>query len=209
MYYFQLRNLLLIQCFIFICFYQHAFAGENTFEVEYDEGAPSYTQDDLPLKPVKPDVITASSTLPSKSGEYKPGHAADGKAATAWCKGVEGKGTEEWLRFEFKKPVQVTVLSFVPFYAKNAATLANNNRIKKMKIEMDGGVSGIVEFTDAKWCKDCQLQYPAPLVNFYRKNKTSFIKTTSVTFTILDVYPGSKYNDTCISDIEIQAWTGK
>jgi len=207
--YYQLRIFLLTLCFSIICFYQHTFAGEKTFEVEYDEGAPSYTQDDLPLKPVKPDRVTASSILPSKSGEYKPDHAADGKAATAWCKGVTGTGAGEWLRFEFKKPVQVTVLSFVPFYAKNAATLANNNRIKKMKIEMDGGVSGIVEFSDAKWCKDCQLQYPAPLVNFYRKNKTRFIKSKSVKFIIMDVYPGSKYNDTCISDIEIQAWTGK
>ena len=202
-----IRTIFLAAFILFFCSLQHASADTKKFDVEYDEGAPSYG--DLPLHDIKPVRVSVSSTLASKNGAYEAKHAADGKPGTAWCKGTAGNGVGEWLLFEFSKPVPVTVLSFVPFFAKSDATLANNNRIKKLKIEMDGGVSGIVEFTDAKWCKDCQLQYPAPLVNFYKEGRTKFIKTKSIKFTILDVYPGRTYNDTCISDIEVKIWGGK
>ncbi len=203
------RRMLLSLILVIFCASGVALAAEKKFEIEYDEGAPSYTQDDLPLRDVKPDRVTASSTLHSKNGVYDPKYASDGKSATAWCKGKAGQGIGEWVRFEFKKPLPVTVISFTPFFAKNAAILANNNRIKKMKIEMDGGVNGTVEFSDAKWCNDCQLQYPAPLLNFYEKGNRKFYKTGSIKFTVLEVYQGVKYNDTCISDIEIKAWNGK
>jgi hypothetical protein len=206
---FPFRSIMVMSLLLLLGSNCHAAAGTLLFAVEYDEGNPSYAQDDLPLTTVKPDRVTASTTLKSKSGAYEAQNAADGKPESAWCKGTEGDGIGEWLQFQFDKPARVTVLSFTPFYGKSAAVLANNNRIKRLKVEMDGGISGIAEFTDAKWCSDCQLPYPAPLVNFHQDGGRKFVTTRSIKFTVLEVYSGKKYHDTCVSDIEVMAWTGK
>jgi hypothetical protein len=184
-------------------------AGTAIFSIDYDEGNPTYMEDDLPLKQIKPVRVTASSTLKSNKNSHEPKQGADGNAATAWCEGSEGNGVGEWLLFEFSKQIPLTVIEFTPFYAKSRETLANNNRIKRMKIEMEGGISGVVEFMDASWCSDCQLQYPAPYINFHTKKGPRFFKTQWIKFTVLDVYPGRKYTDTCISDIQISEWCGK
>lgn len=183
-------------------------ANTIIFSVEYDEGNPSYFRDDLPLKKVRPSKASASSTLASKTHVYAAKNAADGDASTAWCKGVAGNGYGEWLLYEYDKPVSVTVLEFKPFYAKNNDTLLNNNRIKKMKIDMEG-LSGVAEFSDAEWCNDCQLPYPAPLINFMEGFSKQPVKTRWIRFTILEVFSGRKFNDTCISEIGVQAWNRK
>ena len=175
--------------------------------VEYDEGAPSYG--DLPVQRVRPQRITASSTLASEKGAYAPEKAADQNPKTAWCQGTSAaEGKEAWIRYEWNQAQPISVITWTPFYAKSAETLQSNNKIKSMKVDWEGG-SGIVRFSRAQWCQDCQLSYPAPYLNWASTTSQAYRLTPWIQFTILEVFPEQKKKDTCLSEIGVQVWTGK
>jgi hypothetical protein len=180
----------------------------SSLQVQNDEGCPDYDCGDnegLPLEDVKPSAVTASSTLASKSDAYAAANASDHKDATAWCEGVKGLGVGEWLRYEFAAPIALQVLRFEPFYAKDRRTLAANGRVKRLRVEMEGGFRREAAFDDARWCPSdepgaCQLQYPAPYVFLKAPVRTSWVKLT-----ILEVWKPGKYEDTCISSLDVMA----
>ena len=69
-----------------------------------------------------------------------------------------------------------------------------NNRIKKARIETDTGESFIVEFNDCVEFKMIELSWK--------------VEPKKVKITILEVYKGTKYDDTCITSIDFlnRAW---
>ncbi len=74
-------------------------------------------------------------------------------------------------------------------YQKNTEVYDNNSRPKELIVSFPDGQSLIVELND---------YYGAQKIVF-----DSSLETTSVTFTINDVYPGGKYEDTVISEIQL------
>lgn len=138
---------------------------------------------------IKWDGIEASSVLPpSSSGNYVAQNVDDWNGSTAWAEGVEGDGQGSWILFKSTAPRKVKGIEIDNGYKKSPQIFASNNRVKKVKVEFSDGSSIIKELTDG----------------YDMNNNISLNKETSTTYikiTILEVYKGSKYSDTCMSGV--------
>lgn len=139
------------------------------------------------------DSLTASSSLdPSGSITYSPKNVMDGKPETSWTEGVSGHGMGEWIKLEAGQDQVVTGINILAGYAKNDQIYKQNNRVKTLKVECSDGTSKVFTLEDlADYLAYQELEFDSPV-------RTKFIKLT-----IIDVYPGSKYEDTCISEITL------
>lgn len=177
---------------------------KTNLSVLYSEGGEdSLCSDNRCL--IKASKITSSSVLENKSA-YASKNIADGEPRTAWCEGVPGVGIGEWIRFDFGKAVDIAGFFITPFYAKSKKTLFNNCRIKSLKVEWEGSSYFEVRFNDEDpqhtFAPGMQADFSAPYVDFINNpHLNKMVKTTWVKFTILDVYPGKRFKDTCISDV--------
>ncbi len=101
-----------------------------------------------------------------------------------WVEGVKGYGINETLSIEFKN--QVYGFSILNGYAdiQNMKLFKENSRVKKLKVEdLENKLEYIMDFDDKIYFNYLELSKPSK----------------SIKLTILDVYKGTKYQDTCIS----------
>ena len=136
--------------------------------------------------------VTASSTLTEKgrpASFYAPERAVDGKLSTCWCKGTRGDGKGEWLQIDFAKPTRIKGLRVYPGCGSSQTIYGNNNRISKLTVET--GSRSSFTLPDERRLHDLEVRTPSPV--------------TSVRFTIEAVYPGKKFDDTCIGEVLIDA----
>jgi len=138
--------------------------------------------------------VTASSHLPAdRYGTYFPYAAIDGARGTAWVEGVPGPGVGEWIELTFPSTVEVRVLRFDIGYDESADLFAKNNRIKRATLLFSSGEQTAVDFEDAQGLQEfVMVRAPGPNV-----------ETTYVRMIIDEVYPGAKYDDTCLAEIEV------
>ena len=136
----------------------------------------------------------------------------DKNMQSAWCEGVKGPGIGEVIIAPFDK----TKSRFKIFsgYGKNKKTFEENNRIKSAKITLVYSKQPFMYSTsedsntgklDTIFSKVINLKdvfgfqtVPLDLVKFKAGNWTQLY----VAIEILDVYKGTKYDDTCITEIE-------
>lgn len=138
--------------------------------------------------------VQASSTLFDEKINYKtywPGNVIDNNPATAWVEGEKGNGIGEWIDFAFFNPINLNMIRIINGYAKSDALYAANNRVKKLKIDFDDGTSLVAEL------KDSTME--PQLIQISNQKVVERVRLT-----ILEVFPGSKYHDTCISEIGFQ-----
>lgn len=103
-----------------------------------------------------------------------------------WVEGVEGYGIGEYLDVEFKYASdEMQILNgFVDFSRMHL--YKDNSRVKRILIESE----------EPAFSKEYELE------DVVRYNVLTLpSKTTKIRMTILDVYPGRKWQDTCISSI--------
>ena len=164
--------------------------------------------------------------------KYLPAKALDGKKETAWCEGKEDDGVGEFIEIKTKpalsKGIRIANGVFSsPSYHKF------NNRIKDYEIQItlssgksetingslpDSGCadycekdegSGVYEDCVKRSKLGCTFTTETYLgaasagdrIFFHKNYSDSCI--TQVKFTIRSVYPGTKFKDTCISDIQM------
>jgi hypothetical protein len=126
--------------------------------------------------------------------KFIPSKIIDGQLKTAWC--VKG-GVGEWIKITFKKDQpylwkgkpNVFRILISNGFQYNDGILKSNNRIKKIIIYFDNGDSLIRELKD-------MVYGPQVLII---NEKSRWVKIV-----IIEVYRGSKYNDTCISEIFVE-----
>ncbi len=130
-----------------------------------------------------------------------------------WCEGAAGAGVGEWIEFRFARPERVDGFFIAPFYDKSRDTMFGNARVKVMEVITDDG-SFIVEFDDVApeetFREDAQFATP-PYWVFWTSPDRDLkvgssrhpIKTRTVRFAIREVFPGSKHDDLCISQIDL------
>lgn len=138
--------------------------------------------------------VKASSSLPkSKAGSYAALSANDLSYQTAWVEGKEGDGTGEHLEYFFKSDApRITSIIISNGYVKSESAWKNNNRVKKLKLYVDGKPYRILKLEDTM---DDQVFEIGTL----GRNKNG--KDMVLRFEILEVYKGAKYNDTAITEI--------
>jgi len=138
-------------------------------------------------------ALASSALAPDEWGAYDVGSAVDGVVETPWVEGVEGPGVGQWLLLTFPGPIELERIGFGVGYDRTETTFANNNRLKKAILSFSNGEQVELTLSDTRGIQTI------PLV----RAPAAAIQTSSVKVTIAEVYPGSKYNDTCIGEIEV------
>ena len=134
--------------------------------------------------------IKASSSL---NDSYKAEFANDLSYKTAWVEGKKDEGIGEYLEYYFKNDSpRITEIIISNGYMKSEETWKNNNRVKKLKLYVNSVPFGILNLKDSR-----TDQYFSVGTLGHNKNGTDLI----LKFEILEVYKGSKYNDTAITEI--------
>ena len=170
------------------------------------------------------------------NGQYKGGEGNDsGNRTVAWCEGVKGYGIGERVNMCIKSMAQYdnddeiyfTSLMIVNGYAKNETTWKNNTRVKILRLYVGDTYWCDLHLTDVIKPQIFHLPnqlkiYPSksgkkiPKVGIYAKpanyESDFFPKTspyqTDLSFEIIEVYPGDKYDDTCITGIAVDVRGG-
>lgn len=139
--------------------------------------------------------LTASSELnpqayQGQSRYYFVENIIDGDSTTAWVEGVSGDGINEWLKVDFKQKMRVKEIKIVSGYAADQYRFDINNRVKKIKILFSDNSSRQILLEDSLNPQLIKIKNP-PLIKW-------------VKFEILEVYPGSKFQDTAVSELEFE-----
>lgn len=141
--------------------------------------------------------IVASSALKAQgSKSYKASNIFDEDTETAWVEGVKGHGIGQWIEF---KNVSVRIdgywcgvgsISILNGYVKSDKAWKENGRVKRLKVYCNGKPKYILELQNSRSMQTFDVDIDAG---------------TKIRFEILDVYPGTKFQDTVISEIDFNA----
>jgi hypothetical protein len=179
------------------------------------------------------ELFTASSALaPQGNARYDAANLQNNKdfggdRSLAWCEGVKGRGIGEHINMRITTQghnsddgIGFFALMIVNGYAKNQTVWKNNGRVKILRLYVG----------DKHWCdlhlvdtiKPQIFRLPEHLIitpdklgkkvaipaewNPYDGLKTSAYQT-DLSFEIIDVYPGDKFEDTCITGIALDGFS--
>jgi hypothetical protein len=183
-----------------------------SYSNEVEKYSDFITEHRIPSTDIK--SIETSSEL---EVDYSKMNLFDNSFETAWVEGVAGSGIGEKIKIQLSD-YRLAAICLVNGYTKNSGTYTTNNRIKKVKIEKE-----IVDYQDPnktsietyeKEIKDLPFA-TINLNNFYSLTSTigdygeGYSKIRSITITILEVYNGTKYDDTCISELYLLGYQWK
>lgn len=125
----------------------------------------------------------------STNKNYGSTRVLDGDFSTVWSEGVSRYGNGEWIRLDFDNIYTVKKIKIVNGLVNKKNGYYNNNRPKSLTLQFSDGSSQNINL------EDDNTGYQVVNIN---KVETSYVK-----FVINSVYYGTKYDDTCIADIEI------
>lgn len=143
------------------------------------------------------DNIAASSYLSGQSRDYSPKQAIDRDATTAWVEngtGENANGVNEYIELSSQKLVTIEEIHMINGLANGVDTYNKNNRIKDIKIEFYNSQNPNEVEVITHTLEDKNSEYQII--------KVGGKSADSIRIYIEDIYSdGSKYNDTCISEI--------
>jgi hypothetical protein len=121
--------------------------------------------------------------------EFDARGAIDGGITYSWAEGAAGDGVGEWIRIPLGGERRVRELRIVTGNQRDPATFRQYGRPKELTLEFSdgaGGTGSTIRLRDVPWLQ----RFP--------------VKTTasSAKLTIQSAYPGSRYEDTAISEVE-------
>lgn len=158
--------------------------SEKKVDVKLEEPEKEYKD----IEDVKDVVVSADSFLVDNTNigfNYEAGMVMDQDFSTAWCSEKGGKSGE--LTMDFADYVQADKVGILPGFGRDENIYSKNNRIKSLGVTFDEGEEQIFDFDDSY------------RMHFVDLNEAKFKK---VKFVVKDIYKGSKYNDTCISEVD-------
>ena len=134
-------------------------------------------------------AVSASSTLQESGHDHSAHLALDGDTATAWVEGKSGSGEGEWLRLDLGSDCHVSGMRIWTGYQKSQDLFQKNSRPARIRVTFSDGTSQEFDLSDATGMQT--ISFGGDVV------------TSTITITIVSVYPGTAYSDTCISEIEL------
>lgn len=136
------------------------------------------------------DNIAASSTLsPQGKANYRVINLFDHNHETAWVEGVKGYGVGQWVEFQGVRGCSIGAINILNGYVKSDKAWSENARVRLLKVTCNGKPICILELHNSRSLQTFDVY----------KLLDRGVKT--IRFEILDVYPGTKYQDTVISEI--------
>ena len=141
----------------------------------------------------------SSSSLSQSNGiSYSPEKAHDFDVTTAWVEGKVNYGVGEYIEYsfdmaEYKGPhhLGITTIILANGYKKSKKLWEENARVKTLKMYVDDRPFALLELIDCFEFQTIALEkvmLPQQTVMKFR-------------FEIVEVYPGTKYKDTAISEL--------
>jgi hypothetical protein len=149
------------------------------------------------------DSLSASSFLQSQKGNtYVADNIGDLSFETAWVEGVDGNGIGEWVSYYFlPQSPRVTEIIIANGYVKSEKAWKENGRVKTLLFSLNGEPVAILELQDVRQEQSFTFSPIGYDRERYTIDELKELEMLVFTFTILEVYPGSKYTDTAISEI--------
>ncbi len=176
---------------------------ENYFEFQ-DDGTPTdvFPGDSWYDGGVHVTKFNTSSFLkPNKEITYGAQNAHDFNIVTAWVEGDSGHGIGAYLEYEFDTGKMTYIggdhnyaiydIYIANGYKKSKRLWESNSRVKKFKMYVNGEPFGILELLDAFEFQTISIpKIPLPPKGLL-----------TLRFEIMEVYPGTKYKDTAITEL--------
>lgn len=169
---------------------------EQTIEVITETPVPEETK--ISLMANEPDIsnfrkanviaANASSTISQEGTSNSPMLLFDGRDDTNWQEGVDGYGLYETISFSFDDFYKVKYIGFKLGNWKTDRYYVGNAKPKTMTLTF-GDYIGPITFTGER------------KVEWVEVNKT--VNANSMNISIDDVYPGTQWEDTCITEIMV------
>ena len=131
--------------------------------------------------------VTASSALSEYDMTHSPERIVDGNLSTAWVEGVTGQGKGEYITFEFNNNYAVNGFVINAGFQQSEELYQKNSRPAQLKVTFADETSTIYYLEEINGEQDIRLEKP--------------VISNNITFSIMAVYPGTKYEDTVISEI--------
>jgi hypothetical protein len=163
---------------------------------------------DSPYEPPFAHAEALSATSVLREGDTIYGtENLDEKIGVCWAEGVEGQGVGEKLIFELDKINEYFIfdglyisIGFVSF--EKPYLFRQNSRPKKIRISYEGESPRVIELADTPNLQYVGVRWPytsrySNYFYLYDDYKNLFNK--NLWLEILEVYPGTKYSDTCIN----------
>ena len=167
-----------------------------------------------------PRKIAVTNRLPNtKKYNYDPENLRDGDLQTSWCTRSWEEGNYKMDFVMIKVPKGSKGIRIVNGYAKSKEAFQNNNRIKQLYLSFN--------VYDPKAHQDCEPSDSKYTVEYHTARNLNYLKDSlkgqEIIFSnlkwfdwndfkqdyvylgigIVDIYPGKKWNDTCLTEIEI------
>ncbi|MEW5743499.1 MAG: hypothetical protein AB1938_31600 [Myxococcota bacterium] len=149
-------------------------------------------EDDKPVALRAPRTIkarAAPSSVLEPADAYHPGYLFDGRLDFGWVEGAKGPGVGESMTITFEQPVTVTALELWNGYQRSDDHFAKNARAKKLAVALDGAAPVDLLVKDEQGAQ--KLALPKP------------VAVKSLTLTVKEVYPGSRYEDLVLSELRV------
>ena len=187
----------------------------------YGPGLQAMSSSYLKAGGTAPKIIEYEDEIPDDSEyvawtcKYSMGNISDDNTATTWVEGVDGYGFGEVLVvpcLDLTKPIKIW-----GGYGKSSNSFYNNSRPKQVRLiiiqaEIDGATQygtiyknlrmvsqSQVELADVNGYQALEIPYYKP--ETYEKNSQPWEYNYFLGLEIVEVYKGSKWDDTCISEI--------
>ena len=162
----------------------------------------------------------ATSFLPDQKNptRYAPKSAVDGDPATSWVEGAEGPGVGQ--KIAVAVPEGAAVITVLPGFG-DSRYWSRNNRLRSARLRLYA-LADILEAATVRWghtymvrgLEEAVLSFSdemrpqnSPLPKAPMKLKSN--ERLLVVLEILQVYPGSQWDDTCISEIHFLDAAGR
>jgi hypothetical protein len=211
-----MKDKVIIACLVVIFFYPYILNPNPKDSV--------WCKEDIWIKKIEKSKlkIIASSTLPSNDKySYDVENLFDHNKNFCWCPGNKGKnGIDEFVIF--KIPFGIKGIKIINGVAKNRNLYQSNNRVKK--IYMGFLAKSFDQYSICENKNEYEIVYQTIEKNYVKlgdslEGHNIFFSSLSnfswddvifkhkeniyLMIGIIDIYKGTKYNDTCISEIEI------
>ncbi len=149
--------------------------------------------------------VEASSVLKTTSKDnatYIAGNVSDGNYKTAWVEGVDGNGEGQILVLHLDGTHKISRLKIYNGYLKTKRRYAINGKVTSAMIDYGNGHQQLVNLNTMN------LPEEESDFSFGELGETEIIpdgecETDTIIVTIMGAVAGSKYTDTCISEIEV------
>ena len=142
-----------------------------------------------------PDTVVASSALtPMGRINYGATNAHDFNHESVWAEGAKGNGKGEWIEYRFHGDCpRITTVKVLNGYVRTEQQWQENARIHHLKMYYDGKPTLVLELDDSRDLQVFNIGTFGP--------HDAAAPEWSLRFEIVDVYPGTKYDDAVLSEL--------